>query len=943
MPAGGEEFSIDCPIAAATDLDMGTSLGLQPPISHVDEETLLWIKRKLESCVSHNHFNPNKTFIPDRLIDVRGNQLSLVLTKDFQARDAESHRYIALTYCWGPEPHASKQLKTTTFNISQHQQQIPETFLPQVIKDAITITRALSVPFLWVDALCILQDDVSDWEHQCRMMEQIYGNAYTAVAAVSSQNCEEGFVVKTNRILFPFRDESGHNRVFGIYPPPYQADTQHEVRHSPWFKRGWTFQERIASTRILMFSERNLHFKCKYFDESMGRERTTSEINYGILDRVTIDSGSTVAIYQEWNKIIAQIDPEYHQFTRETDFLPSIAGIALLFSKRLNDDYAAGYKPWFGNLLKRLKTPSPYIAPSWSWASRRETFWFHLYRSELLANCRPEFDSLEIAVTLRGESVFGEVRDAALDITTKVYAGSRRITYHEVSPHSSSKSAVQIDGRYFAEIEPDCTDLARSESTVMLIGLLLISSTIRRYEDAEVSSLRYSDKSETLGDEEDAGSDFESLSASTNGKAGIRLACGTRVKYLFKTLMNEGKKMVHDIPGAESDFPQRCPPKTTPSKKPSEHVFDANGDTRIILSTYMAQTFEWEIDKVRIKQEMPTKVYYKEKKQEKKEGKRAESLITTSTSLGGTTNRTPIDWGTTDFSTLSNVRYSRVEFSDDDDTDLGCTVPGTNRDSTSIIQDWNYGEKCARSLKKIDFRLLVSGKHLELASSVFKKMLTGPFAEGKADVSGFRLIKTSDWDPEAFKITLTIIHGYNRDVPRSLSLEMLVKVAMIINYYDCLESVEPYTDIWLEALRSELPTVYGRECILCLFISWAFAKPVGFQNMTELALRHSQKLIEVEDFPIPAKILEAIDIARQSALAEIFSAIYELLDRLQEEQECSFECSSMLLGILTRELSKHEILHPRNAPPFNGFSIEESDLRAFDLQDFQDKKIYTCS
>lgn len=125
---------------------------------------------------------------------------------------------------------------------------------------------------------------------------------------------------------------------------------------------------------------------------------------------------------------------------------------------------------------------------------------------------------------------------------------------------------------------------------------------------------------------------------------------------------------------------------------------------------------------------------------------------------------------------------------------------------------------------------------------------------------------------------------------------------------------------------------------------------------------------------------EAIDIARQSALAEIFSAIYELLDRLQEEQECSFECSSMLLGILTRELSKHEILHPRNTPPFNGFSIEgskemikglkkpkwynsrdhrhscyiqdklsislanvESDLLVFDLKAFQDKKIYTCS
>lgn len=443
--------------------------------------------------------------------------------------------------------------------------------------------------------------------------------------------------------------------------------------------------------------------------------------------------------------------------------------------------------------------------------------------------------------------------------------------------------------------------------------------------------------------------------------------------------------MVHDAPGSKDVSPQRG----SPSKKPSEYVFDSNGDTRIILSTYMAQTFEWEADEVRIKQEMPTREYYKRRKLEKKEGKKVafsplttppapqESLITTSTSLGGTTNRVPIDWGT--FSDFSNVQYSRPEFSDGDETDLGCIDPGTKVDSTSLqIKDWNYGEKCARSLKKIEFRLLVSGKHLELASSVFKKMLTGPFAEGKANASGFRLIKTSDWDPEAFKIILTIMHGHNRDVPKSLSIEMLVKVAMIVNYYDCLESVEVYTDIWLERLRLELPTVYGRDCILCLFISWVFSEPKIFQDMTRLALRHSQKLIEAEDFPLPADILEEINIARQSALAEIFSAIYELFDRLQEEQECSFECSSMLLGILTKELSKHGALYPRNAPPFNGFSIVgskemitglrkpmwygtrhhshsccvqdklsmalakvESELRVFDLQDFQAKENYT--
>ncbi|KAF5557115.1 hypothetical protein FNAPI_5537 [Fusarium napiforme] len=439
-----------------------------------------------------------------------------------------------------------------------------------------------------------------------------------------------------------------------------------------------------------------------------------------------------------------------------------------------------------------------------------------------------------------------------------------------------------------------------------------------------------------------------------------------------ETLKNEDKKMVHDIPGAENVSPQRGPPKTPCSKKPSGYVYDSNGDTRIILSTSIAQTFKWKTDKIWIREERSRKAY-NNWKWEKNKGKTVEvsppttppapeeSPVTTLVSPGGITDRTTIDWDKSDFSDFSNVQYCRPEFSDADDTNPDCTNAGTSPDITSLqTKNWEYGETYVPHLKKMEFRMLASGKHLELASPIFKTMVTGPFAEGKADALGFRLITASDWDHEAFKIVLAIIHGYNRDVPRSLGLEMLVKVAMVVNYYDCLESVEPYTDIWLDGLKSELPTRL-----------------------------HSQKLIEAEDFPIPAEIFEGIDIERQSALAEILSAIYELFDRLQEGQECSFECSSMLLGILTKELSQNGIMYPRKTPPFHGFSIEgfkelikgfkkpgwynttghssygdcnhrkhgcciqdklsvslakvQSDLRVFDLQDFQATKKHTCS
>ena len=70
------------------------------------------------------------------------------------------------------------------------------------------------------------------------------------------------------------------------------------------------------------------------------------------------------------------------------------------------------------------------------------------------------------------------------------------------------------------------------------------------------------------------------------------------------------------------------------------------------------------------------------------------------------------------------------------------------------------------------------------------------------------------------------------------------------------------------------------------------------------------------------QVTEEINVARQSCLAETFSAMYELLDRLQEGNDCSFECSSILLGVLTKELKSRGILHPRIDPPFERFSIE---------------------
>ncbi|VTT69039.1 unnamed protein product [Fusarium fujikuroi] len=365
-------------------------------------------------------------------------------------------------------------------------------------------------------------------------MERIYGNAHVVVAAASSHNCEEGFIKRKDRILLPFRTQSDDTHAIGIYSPLYKADESEDLVFCPWLKRGWTFQERIASTRLLIFSKRNVQFKCKSFTESMGRERNNYDTDFLMLNRVAIESGNAAHIYKEWTETISQVNPGYHQFTRETDLLPSIAGIAALFSHNLKDEYAAGLwknnmhqslcwatsiseKPSYQDLLRSLQAPCPYIAPLWSWASQREFFSSDLYHSTLLADCRSETQQ----ITLRGESVFGEVRDAALVVTSKVYLGSPRITYRKAfRQFDPSRDTVRFDERYFAHINPDCSsgDIFESSETRTLtapISLLLIGSTIRRCTDENFFSLRLSDNSETLGGDADGESGYESSSCSS--------------------------------------------------------------------------------------------------------------------------------------------------------------------------------------------------------------------------------------------------------------------------------------------------------------------------------------------------------------------------------------------------------------------------------------------
>lgn len=132
----------------------------------------------------------------------RSHRLRLVeRTRNMDVSSTEQLRYAALSYCWGPSEDAQLQSKTTKETHVRHLESLDFESLSPVLKDAVKVTRNLSIPYLWVDSLCILQDDISDWERQCRQMNDIYGKACITLIAASSSTCQEGFLQTTRPAL----------------------------------------------------------------------------------------------------------------------------------------------------------------------------------------------------------------------------------------------------------------------------------------------------------------------------------------------------------------------------------------------------------------------------------------------------------------------------------------------------------------------------------------------------------------------------------------------------------------------------------------------------------------------------------------------------------------------------------------------------------------------
>lgn len=353
------------------------------------------------------------TFLPTRLLDLfpvpahTAGCIRLVESIHLE----RGIRYAALSYCWGDvEP----TVRTTQANLDRHQQNIMFSVLPQCLRDAVTVACGLEIRYLWIDALCIIQDNGDDWARESATMWQLFHNAYVTIAAAASESFDEGFLTRRPE-TFDMNISSALNpQAVGKFELSTISNLERwnmrdhqlpaDLQACKWDTRGWVWQEQKLSKRLLVFGKQMIHFKC---DHCM-RSENGNDVHYA--ERP--GEGSR----RSWTHWLNDYTPKHFTFLQ--DKLPAVSGL----SKQIDQNsimrgegpaqYLAGIwycserrkpqKGWQHQLFWRLDTsgqsfqemleqltctdPRNYTAPSWSWASRREqSSWYapDVYRNEI--------------------------------------------------------------------------------------------------------------------------------------------------------------------------------------------------------------------------------------------------------------------------------------------------------------------------------------------------------------------------------------------------------------------------------------------------------------------------------------------------------------------------------------------------------------------------------
>ncbi|KAH6896505.1 heterokaryon incompatibility protein-domain-containing protein [Thelonectria olida] len=315
----------------------------QDPLS---SQSIEHVKYWISKCrKSHSECGLEWTPLPTRVLDV-SDPTSIKLVRPLGLED----KYVALSHRWG----SSNNFMTTRQNMKSIRAGFSIRQAPASFRDAILVTRQLGIRYLWIDALCIVQGDIIDWEVESGRMADIFANAHVTISAASSTGDTEAFLAPRNHDYAPVVVSAGRDRsvVAYLYQKTFWDDRDEEALDT----RAWALQEQYLSRRNVRYCGKQMTWRCKM--------ATWSE-SAPVSDQLRLWAKPWTGLVEEFSR---------RKLTYETDRLPAMAGAAASVASANGEEYYAGL--WLKNLpaemlfeRKAAEVPLEYIAPSWSWAA----------------------------------------------------------------------------------------------------------------------------------------------------------------------------------------------------------------------------------------------------------------------------------------------------------------------------------------------------------------------------------------------------------------------------------------------------------------------------------------------------------------------------------------------------------------------------------------------
>lgn len=363
----------------------------------------------LKNCVDSHprcRATTRETVLPTRVIDVFASRDRAALVES----RGRTGKYIALSHTWGK----SRRLTATKKTVGDLMEGIAVSSLPKTFRDAIDITRRLGIRYLWIDCLCIIQDDPQDWEREAAAMTRVYRNSYLTISASASSDSHSGcfptrtgksFVSPATRSLgyetptvhnapalytIGYEDRSRPGRADHIYlyeewlpgslsPTPQKTHIGSfgkvidPVADQPLSTRGWTLQERLLSPRVVHYAGDQIYFECeteirsecgfKFPNVNFDLQHCLSTQcipfeEHGIQNGAGISfipgrpSGARGSPRQQGGWLSLVEDYSRRQLSVSDDKLSAIAGVARIISEETGDYYIAGV--WANHLMEDI-------------------------------------------------------------------------------------------------------------------------------------------------------------------------------------------------------------------------------------------------------------------------------------------------------------------------------------------------------------------------------------------------------------------------------------------------------------------------------------------------------------------------------------------------------------------------------------------------------------